>query len=752
MSGMDDRSLCKHEEDEPASSAGGAGSVRQLPYSYRNGWTRGAMSQVKSATERQSRRKILSGAGLMVVLFSISAFAVWTSQLTAGDANDALAASRLSDDYAEAATAINAEESTERKYRLEPGPTVETQHAAAADGLLNALYLIENDGAAPDREIVGRIRVAHESYLTATESMFRAVDRGDAALATSIDSGQVDPVFTAMARIVKDSAATAHERSLNSLDRLRRLESFNRGATPLVFLLGLMLAGLLTSVGRGYRSMLVAERAQAIHDSLHDSLTGLPSRTLLIDRLTQAVRAAHRDSTTAGLLLIDLDRFKEINDTFGHHYGDLLLGQIGPRLTSQLREVDTVARLGGDEFAILLPSVTDQYGATVVADKILDSFSQPFRVAGIDVDIEASIGIVVTGQPGETSATMLQHADIAMYVAKAQNLGSFVYDPSIDTHSPAKLALLGELRRALDGRELLLHYQPKVAISTGEVVGVEALIRWQHPDRGMVFPDDFIPLAEHTGLIGPLTEYVIASALEQAKSWADGGRAMKIAVNLSARNLLDKHLPATIAQLLADHGVPAQLLQLEITESALLTEPGRAQILLNRLTDIGVTISVDDFGTGYTSLGQLKDLPVTELKIDRSFVMPLADSRSDALIVQSVIDLGHNLGMTIVAEGVENPEALAVLAGFGCDIAQGYHLSRPMAATDFDRWSAGHDPAKWAHRTGISPGSWGGESTGRNGSAGNDHRAGTDSSVAAGPLDAIRGTANDDPWQASPVG
>src|SRR5660397_96059 len=325
---------------------------------------------------------------------------------------------------------------------------------------------------------------------------------------------------------------------------------------------------------------------------MHDALTGLPNRTLLADRFTQALRAARRDGTTTALLLIDLDRFKEINDTFGHHCGDLLLTQVGPRLTAALREVDAVARLGGDEFAVLLPDITDASAAIGVADKLRAALESPFHIEGFDVegldlDVEASVGVVLSGEHGADATTLLQRADIAMYVAKSQNLGVFAYDPAVDGHSPAKLALLGDLRRALDRDELVLHYQPKVSISTGDVIGAEALVRWQHPDRGLVFPDEFIPLAEHTGLIGPLTRHILDTALAQARTWSDAGRPLTVSVNLSARNLLDEGLPDQVAELLAAHGVAPALLELEVTEPGLMTEPGRAQRLLGRLARLG---------------------------------------------------------------------------------------------------------------------------------------------------------------------
>src|SRR5665647_3013840 len=338
------------------------------------------------------------------------------------------------------------------------------------------------------------------------------------------------------------------------------------------------------------------------HRTLHDPLTGLPNRTLLADRLGQALRADARMGSSTGLLLLDLDRFKEINDTFGHLYGDELLRQIGPRLAGVVRDADTIGRLAGDEFVVLLPDIGSVADAAAVAAKLRAALETPFHVKGIDLDVEASVGVVVSGEHSQDPATLLQHADVAMYAAKTQNLGVCVYDPDLDEHSPAKLALFGDLRRALDRGELVLHYQPKVGISTGDVVGVEALVRWQHPEHGLVFPDEFIPFAEHTGLIGPLTRHVLDTACAKARTWSDAGRPLPVSVNLSARNLLDVGLPGQVAELLAAHGIAAELLELEVTESAIMTEPARAQQLLEQLATLGVRISIDDFGVGHTCL------------------------------------------------------------------------------------------------------------------------------------------------------
>jgi diguanylate cyclase (GGDEF)-like protein/PAS domain S-box-containing protein len=422
--------------------------------------------------------------------------------------------------------------------------------------------------------------------------------------------------------------------------------------------------------------------------AMHDTLTGLPNRELLTDRFGQALRADNRAGTHTGLLVIDLDRFKEVNDTFGYRYGDELLRQVGPRLAGVLRDVDTVARLGGDEFAVLLPNVHRTGDATTVAFKLAAALEMPFHVEGVDLDVEASIGVVLSGEHGRDATTLLQHAGIAMDVAKTQTLGVFAYDPAFDSHRPSKLALLGDLRRALDRGELVLHYQPKVSLSTGDVVGAEALVRWQHPERRLVFPDDFIPMAEHTTLIGPLTQHVLDTALAQARTWIDAGRPMPIAVNLSVRNLLDEHLADQVAELLVAHGVPGALLELEVTESAIMLDPVRARQMLEQLSALGVRISIDDFGAGYTSLSQLTTLPVSELKIDRSFVLTMTKDPGHAMIVQSVIDLGHNLGLTLVAEGVETEHDLMALAGLQCDVAQGYHLCRPLPIAAFDNWCA----------------------------------------------------------------
>ena len=623
---------------------------------------------------------------LVLVLVGVSSFAVWSSLSTSRLGQRAIESSLLSDHYAAATLAVAAEESLERKYRLEPGPQVRQRYQRAAADLMTAMGLVRRDGFPEDRVIVDRVLAAHGPYLDAIARMFDAVDRGDTAQVLRIDGSEVDPKFDLIAQLVDKAASEHHDLALRALEDLRARQSFNARATPVVFLIGLALVALFAGVLRRTRLQLDHQREQAVHDSLHDALTGLPNRTLLADRFEQALRAGRRDGSITGLLLIDLDRFKEVNDTLGHHCGDQLLVQIGTRLAEALRDVDTVARLGGDEFAVLLPAVDGLAGAIGVADRLRTALAVSFELEGVQLDVEASIGVVVSGEHGDDPATLLQRADVAMYAAKQQGRGVSAYNHDTDRHSPARLALLGELRRGMARGELFLHYQPKISLSTGAVTGVEALARWRHPERGLVPPDEFIPFAEHTGLIGPLTRCVLDIALAQVKAWSDAGHRIPVAVNISARNLLDDQLVRQVTELLTRHQLPADMLELEVTESAIMLEPKRAQAILRQLHALGIRISIDDFGAGYTSLAQLKNLPVSELKIDKSFVLTMRSDRENALIVRSIVDLGHNLGLSVVAEGVETADAANTLTGYHCDLAQGYHLCRPVPAEAFFDW------------------------------------------------------------------
>jgi len=420
--------------------------------------------------------------------------------------------------------------------------------------------------------------------------------------------------------------------------------------------------------------------------ALHDNLTALPNRTLLMDRLDHAIAASSRDGGRLALLLLDLDRFKDINDTLGHSVGDSLLAKIGQILCEPLRKSDTVARLGGDEFAVLLPSVSGVMQAREIAERVAGELARPFPVEGITVEVGVSMGVALYPDHGRDASELMRAADVAMYVAKRDHLTISIYDEARDNHSVRNLSLSGELHKAMDDDELVLLYQPQLDTESGRPIGAEALLRWDHPSYGLVSPDEFIPLAEQTGLIRPLTRWVIGKALKQLSAWQESGLEIGLSINLSPRNLHEEELARAIKQLMEKRALRPDLLTLEITENAIMTDPERGLTALQHLKDCGVRLAVDDYGTGYSSLAYLKSLPVDELKIDKSFVMNLEDDRHDELIVRSTIDLAHSLGLTVVAEGVENERQLQTLRNLHCDSVQGFHLGKPMRIGEFQHW------------------------------------------------------------------
>ena len=414
------------------------------------------------------------------------------------------------------------------------------------------------------------------------------------------------------------------------------------------------------------------------HQALHDALTGLPNRALFRDRVEQTLALARRGAHSFAFLLLDLDRFKEVNDTLGHYCGDELLCGLADRLRRTLRDVDTVARLGGDEFGIVLPSGTRE-DALVVAAKVRALIAQPVVVAGLELEVDVSIGIALFPEDGTDVDTLLRRADVAMYHSKKIHEPA-VYDPEYDHNSPDRLQLVAGLRRALTHGEIEVYFQPQATAADGTIVAFEALARWNHPDLGLLGPASFIPLAELTGLIRPVTRFVMEHALAQCRAWHDAGFPIGVAINISSRDLLDANLPDEVADALTRAGLQPETLELEITEDTILTDPARAKIVLARLSELGVRLAIDDFGSGHSSLGYLKRLPVTTLKIDRSFVAGMEDDENDAVIVRSTIELGHSLGLKVIAEGVESEDVCRRLAHLSCDELQGYHLSRPVPA------------------------------------------------------------------------
>jgi diguanylate cyclase (GGDEF)-like protein len=434
------------------------------------------------------------------------------------------------------------------------------------------------------------------------------------------------------------------------------------------------------------RKGIVAREARIADLAYYDSLTRLPNRVLFYDRLRQGIRTATRAGLPLSVLVLGLDRFKHVNDALGHQAGDEFLQQVALRLQGVAqRESDTVARLGGDEFALLLP--TQGAGdAMLVARRLLEALEAPIVLQGQPVDIGASIGIAACPEHGVEVNQIMSRADIAMYVAKQANSGVALFEPRFEHHAEHGLSLMGELRQAVERDEFLLHYQPKVTLANGACKAVEVLIRWRHPTRGMVPPDQFVPFAERTGYIKTITHWVLEHACAQLALWHRRGIEISICVNISTHDLIHQDLPGLAAQILHRHGLAAKWLSLEITESLIMEDPAKALAALERLHQLGIRLAIDDFGTGYSSLAYLKKLPVQELKIDRSFVLNMAEDLDDAAIVRSTIELAHNMGLRVVAEGIETREIYQQLRVLGCDEAQGYFMSRPLPATEMEEW------------------------------------------------------------------
>jgi len=436
------------------------------------------------------------------------------------------------------------------------------------------------------------------------------------------------------------------------------------------------------------------ENGRLVEQLRYDALTGLPNRVLLQRRLNSRLAALGAQPDDGfGVMIMDLDGFKEVNDTFGHQHGDQLLREVSRRLATVIRPGDTVARLGGDEFALLIGQLGDSLKAVGTGLRLLQALDEPMLIYGTEVQVRASLGVSLAPAQGNDATALMKQADMAMYAAKEGGTGVVVFQQSIDTSSPERLALVGQLRSALSSTDqIVVHLQPQARADSGLITGFEALVRWQHPTRGLIHPDAFVPLAERCGLIRPLTSAVLRSAISAAAAWAKAGRSLSVAVNLSPRCILNDDLIGEVASLLLAAGLPADRLTLEITESSVMSDPIRTIAVLAGLAALGVRLSVDDFGTGYSSLTYLQRLPVNEIKIDKSFVIDMNGSEGDHAIVRSIVDLGANLHLDVVAEGVETDQAWAALRAMGCGSVQGYLLARPMAPEEVAGWLSSYQP------------------------------------------------------------
>lgn len=495
-----------------------------------------------------------------------------------------------------------------------------------------------------------------------------------------IDEKQRDQFNELLHQLINSKKAFSHEHRLNIsetccyidfrahyyYDNLRQRE---------------LLIGTIHDVTERY------EQEQALQKmASYDSLTGLPNRWLLNQKVFESIVHSKDNGGNFCLALLDLDGFKEVNDTLGHFAGDQLLRQLKPRIESVLRPTDYIARLGGDEFAIIFKPISNIDDAIQLAEQLRTTISQPFTIEKASIQVGASVGLCTYPEHGNEVSELLRHADVAMYQAKKDMSGHAVYDADRDPYGPRRLALINDIRSAILDEQLHLHYQPKIDTQSGALIGVEALVRWQHPVHGSVPPSEFIPFCEVSDLIHELTEYVLHKALADSRKWHAHGYKVKVAVNIAARNLMNISLPEMVQMALEAQHADPKMLQLEITENDLMHDPERAKSSIQVLNDMGIGLSIDDFGTGYSSLAYLKHLRVDELKIDQSFVRDMLKDENDAVIVKSIIDLGSSLGLQVTAEGVEDASTLKQLLDYGCTLAQGYHIARPMSARDLFDW------------------------------------------------------------------
>ena len=613
-------------------------------------------------------------AVLALGVFVLAGLALWSTSSTRRATARVATANELGDVWGQLFDHVNLEEDMMHAY---VGTRDESQRASFVQTIGGAeaiLTTLRGMGDAHDRVMAQRADDAYAVYTNALKDVLAAGPDVD------LEMLQQRGRFAAASMRQLVSASMSSERhEMRAFNRSVDQESERvRVATTIAFTICLALLALCLAVLLGYQRRVERQAASHRHDSLHDALTGLPNRTLFGERTEAALRHAAGHGAPAALLMLDLDGFKQVNDTMGHAYGDLLLKEVARRLNLSVRESDTVARLGGDEFAVLLPELSSRHRAIEVANRILSALREPFVWDDVVLEVGGSIGLAYYQNDCESAEQLLQHADVAMYTAKRGRLGVREYDARDDEESPQQLTMLAELRDALDHDVIEVHYQPKAETGTGRICGVEALARWPHPDRGMIGPLEFIPLAERGGLIERLTYQVLAQSLKQCRQWRENGTYLPVAVNLSARCLADPELVGVVAGLLRDHEIPPAMLTLEITESAVIDDIEQAITVLTMIRELGVRLSIDDFGTGYSSMAHVQRMPIDELKIDRCFVSRISTEARDRAIVRAVVELARDLNLQVVAEGVEDRETLDQLGALRCDISQGYLFSRPL--------------------------------------------------------------------------
>ncbi|BEL06173.1 hypothetical protein Q0Z83_043640 [Actinoplanes sichuanensis] len=625
------------------------------------------------------------GGLLAVVMAGLSGYAVFGSWRQTGIVQDLADDSADTDAYQDTAYLMSWELALLQASLREPDGEERRQLPDVHEQTQRAMeHMASVDGE--HQRLAAALVQAHSGMKPDIAGYLRSLDLGDGETAEATLEKTIEPATTSiMTAVLAEREHHLADHAAKQATGLRDSQRLLWGS-GLAFLLSVTVLVLFGHATRSHRRQIEATAAT-------DALTGLPNRNGFTGRVHAALTeiAGHRRRRRRSargrvtVLVVNLDGFRDVNEQLGHHAGDLLLTHVSRRLQAAIREHDVVARLGGDEFAVLLRDTDPTVGEDIAA-RLTGAFDDPFTIDDLTVDLEVSIGAATAG-PGDDVPTVLRHADTAMNHAKQQRSGFQRYAPGrAADDTTARLTLLGDLRRALDnGDEISLHYQPKIAVETGELAGVEALARWTHPTKGPVSPGEFIPVLEATTLIHRFTHQVLMQALTQARAWLDEGHPVRVAVNLSTRSLLDTTFPDRLATLLDQAGVPGDQLCIEVTEHSVMNDPDTAIATLKRIRDLGVKTSIDDYGTGYSSMTYLRLLPLDELKIDRSFVKDMAADHSSRALVASTVELGHTLGLTVVAEGIEDAATLTALHEIGCDLAQGYHLARPMPADALTR-------------------------------------------------------------------
>jgi len=646
---------------------------------------RGRASLPDNRTEPGHRRgrSFAMTAALAVVLCVLGTFTFWGTLQTAHVTTDQSHALVLDAMFSEARSAVAVEEMHTRQYRLEPSIASRARYESSAQAADEVLRRAAGTATGPAREDALRLSAEQAEYRVAADRLVELVTYNDPRAAAQ-DRLEVAPAYYTLQQDIDSVSRAYHSEAQRLVADLRQVQTRILATTAVGFALGLCLLAMIWRLMLGYQRRLVEHADASQHRALHDPLTGLPNRALFQQRLGAVLTAAHakRDHRMAAMI-IDLNGFKGVNDTLGHQAGDELLIAAGRRLRDVVREGDTVARIGGDEFAVLLPAVADIDTAQEIAERAAGVLRRNFQLDAGSAAVSGSVGIAL-GSDGTAAEELLRRADAAMYRAKTGGKGVACYDAEVDIGWPDRMALFGDLRAVLDAgdpeSQLALYYQPQVRIADGTVTAAEALVRWRHPELGLLLPGAFLSIAETGRLEVPLTFHVMKLAVAEAARWLRAGRPLVVAVNVSPNCLLDEAFVSHVRSALAEFNLPPRLLRLELTESSMMTEPDQALAVLHRVQADGVQVSIDDFGTGFSSLNQLKRLTADELKIDRTFIQDLATNPGDAVLVRSSIDLAHNLDLFVTAEGVEDPTALAILRDLGCDYAQGFALARPVAA------------------------------------------------------------------------